>query len=263
MSTIETFRRLHERGCFVIPNPWDRGTARYLESLGFSAIASTSAGFAWSQGRADNRVELTALLTHLRALVEAVRIPVNADFEDGLAPDPEGVARNVRLAVETGVAGLSIEDSTRGGGEPLYDRATAVARIVAAREAIDRSGSGVLLTARSEGFIVGRPDLAETIARLQAYAAAGADCLFAPGLGSLDEVTAVVRAVAPKPVNVLGGPWIDLATAESLGVRRISVGASLARAAWNGFAAAAHTLAARGNIPTAAGTPLALDELFG
>ncbi len=261
-SKIDTFRRLHQSGCFVIPNPWDAGSAIYLEKLGFKAIASSSAGFAWSQGRRDNNVTLDQLLTHLKALADAVDIPVNADFEDGLAVDPEGVAKNVTKAVATGIAGLSIEDSTRDGDEPLYALDFAVDRIKAARAAIDKSGTGVLLTGRSEGFIAGRPDLAETIKRLQAYSAAGADCLFAPGLNKKDDIVAVVKAVAPKPVNLIGGPWITVAEIADLGVRRISVGGSLARAAWRGFSSAAKEIAEHGTFGGFTGPKLDLDSLF-
>jgi methylisocitrate lyase len=261
-SKIDTFRHLHQSGCFVIPNPWDAGSAIYLEKLGFKAIASSSAGFAWSQGRRDNNVTLDQLLAHLKSLAEAVTIPVNADFEDGLAVESEGVAKNVTKAVATGIAGLSIEDSTRTGSEPLYAFDLAVDRIKAARAAIDRSGSGVLLTARSEGFIAGRPDLAETIKRLQAYAATGADCLFAPGLSKKDDIAAVVKAVAPKPVNLIGGPWITVAEIADLGVRRISVGGSLARAAWRGFSAAAKEIAEHGTFGGFVGPKLDLDAVF-
>ncbi len=261
-SKVDAFRRLHESGCFVIPNPWDPGSAKYLEKLGFKAIASTSAGFAWSQGRSDNDVTLDQLLAHLKSLANAVNIPVNADFEDGLAAEPEHVAANVAKAAITGIAGLSVEDSTRDGGEPLYTLDTAVQRIKAARAAIDKTGTGVLLTARSEGFIAGRPDLGETIKRLQAYSAAGADCLFAPGLSKKDDIAAVVNAVAPKPVNLIGGPWITVAEIAELGVRRISVGGSLARAAWRGFSAAAQEIAERGTFGGLAGPKLDLDAVF-
>jgi 2-methylisocitrate lyase-like PEP mutase family enzyme len=241
------FRALHQGGCFVIPNPWDVGSAIALQSLGFAAIASTSAGFAWSIGRADNAVDLDGVLAHLSALAAAVDIPVNADFENGFADDPGGVGANVARAVETGIAGLSIEDSTRGGGEPLYDYALAVERIAAARAAIDRSGCDVLLTARSEGFIAGRPDMEETLRRLSAYADAGADCLYAPGLRDADQIAAVVAAVAPRPVNVLT-PGLSVAALAGLGVRRISVGGSLARAAWGEFLRTAREIASDGTF---------------
>lgn len=197
-----TFRSLHDSGCFVLPNPWDPGSARYLQSLGFKAVATTSAGFAWSQARPDNGVTVDQVIEHLRAMVAAVDIPVNADFEAGFAADAAGVARNVRRAVETGVAGLSIEDSTGDPAQPLYPREVAIERLHAARQAIDAAAGPserALLVGRSEGFIVGRPDLAETLARLQAYAEAGAVCLYAPGIRTREEIRAVVEAVAPKP----------------------------------------------------------------
>ncbi|MDF2097124.1 isocitrate lyase/PEP mutase family protein [Aquibaculum arenosum] len=243
----ETFRRLHEGGCFVMPNPWDVGSALALQDLGFEALASTSAGMAWAHGRPDTGVDLETDLSHLRALVEAVDLPVNADFEGGYAVAPEGVAANVRRAVDTGVAGLSIEDSTGDPQAPLYDFDLAVQRVAAARAAIDSAGGEVLLTARSEGFIAGRPDLDETLRRLTTFARAGADCLFAPGLREAGDIEAVVRAVAPKPVNVLtlGQPVAELA---ELGVRRISVGGSLARTAWGAFLKAAREVAGQGTF---------------
>jgi 2-methylisocitrate lyase-like PEP mutase family enzyme len=246
------FRRLHETGCFVLPNPWDAGTAIALERLGFAAIASTSAGMAWSLGRADNATPLAEVLAHLAALAAAVDIPVNADFENGFAKDPAGVARNVALAVETGVAGLSIEDSTGDAASPLYDFVLAVERVAAARAAIDESGEGTVLTARSEGFIAGRPNLDETLRRLTAFAEAGADCLYAPGVRTDEEIGEIVRALAPKPVNVLtlGQPVVALA---ALGVRRVSVGGSLARAAWGEFLRAAREIRETGTFKTFAG----------
>lgn len=245
----KSFRELHASGCFVIPNPWDVGSARLLEQLGFKALATTSAGFAWSLGRADNHAGLEAVLAHLRALAEGVSVPINADFEGGFAVEPIHVGANVARAVQTGIAGLSIEDSTGEADEPLYPLTRAVERIVAAREAIDRSGTGVLLTGRSEGFIVGRPDLEETIGRLTAYAEAGADCLYAPGIRTTDEIRAVVAAVAPKPVNVLANSEAaSVASLAALGVRRISVGGALARAAWTGFLEAAREIAAQGTF---------------
>jgi 2-methylisocitrate lyase-like PEP mutase family enzyme len=242
------FRKLHERGCFVLPNPWDAGSARYLAHLGFHALATTSSGFAFSRGLPDSdlAVPLDMALGHIAEIVAAVDIPVNADFTAGYARDPAGVAANVRRCVDTGVAGLSIEDATGDPGEPLFERTLAVERVAAARAAIDASKSGVLLTARAECFLTGHPDaLGESIQRLQAYAAAGADVLFAPGMRRREEIEAVVQAVAPKPVNVLqsasGGLRVeDLA---KMGVRRISVGSGLARAAWAGFARAARSLA--------------------
>ena len=245
----DAFRTLHQSGCFVIPNPWDLGSARMLVHVGFKALATTSSGFAWSVGRRDNHVSLDQALVHLRAIAEGVSVPVNADFEGGFAVEPEGVATNVAAAVATGVAGLSIEDSTGDASAPLFDFALSVERIRAARRAIDQSRTGVLLTGRSEGFIVGRPDLAETIRRLTAYAEAGADCLYAPGLKTMADFKAVVDAVAPKPVNAL--VYSDFATVAelaSIGVRRISIGGALARAAWTGFIAAATEIAEKGTF---------------
>jgi 2-methylisocitrate lyase-like PEP mutase family enzyme len=243
------FRKLHESGCFVMPNPWDVGSAQALVHLGFQAVASTSAGFAWSIGKSDNRVTLDDALTHLSALCGAVDLPVNADFEGGFAHKPEKVAANVTRAVATGVAGLSIEDSTGDTANPLYERAFAVERIKAARAAIDADNSGVLLTGRCEGFLVGQPDLAMVINRLQAYAEAGADCLYAPGIKTNEQIAAVVKALHPKPVNLLiGTPFMSLAEAVELGVRRISVGGSLARVAWGGFLKAARQIAEQGSF---------------
>jgi 2-methylisocitrate lyase-like PEP mutase family enzyme len=253
------FRRLHESGSFVIPNPWDRGSAIYLEKLGFKALASTSAGFAWSAGRPDNGITVEQLLAHLKEISNAVAVPVNADFEGGFAIEPEGVAKNVIRAVSTGVAGLSIEDSTGDANNPLFDFMLAVERIKAARAAIDQSNTGVLLTARSEGFIVGRPDIKETVRRLEAFAQAGADCLFAPGIRSKEDISIVVKAVAPKPVNLIAGPWIGVAEAAELGVRRISIGGGLARAAWSGFAKAAKEIAENGSFASLASGGPALD----
>jgi 2-methylisocitrate lyase-like PEP mutase family enzyme len=246
---VPEFRRLHEAGCFVIPNPWDIGSARILVGLGFKAVATTSAGMAWSLGRRDNEISLELLLAHLRTIAAAVEVPVNADFEDGFARDPIGVAANVWAAAETGIAGVSIEDSTGDQAAPLYDFDLAVERIKAARRAIDDSGTGVLLTGRSEGFIAGRPDLAETIKRLVAYAQAGADCLYAPGVRVMSDVSAIVSAVAPKPVNVLvSTDFTTVAQLAELGVRRISVGGALARAAWTGFLTAAREIATTGTF---------------
>jgi methylisocitrate lyase len=248
-DVILTFRTLHETGCFVIPNPWDVGSARVLETLGFRALATTSSGHAWTLGRSDNHVSLEETLPHLAAVARAVGIPVNADFEGGFAVEPEQVAKNVAAATATGIAGLSIEDSTGDPANPLFDLTLAVERVRAARAAIDGSGTGVLLTGRSEGFIVGRPDLAETIRRLTAYAEAGAECLYAPGIRSREDIAAIVSAVAPKPVNVLA--WTNFATVAelaSLGVRRISVGGALARSAWGGFLSAAKEIAEHGTF---------------
>jgi 2-methylisocitrate lyase-like PEP mutase family enzyme len=243
------FRQLHQSGCFVIPNPWDLGSARLLAQLGFPALATTSSGFAWSMGRPDNRVSLEEALGHLRSIAHGVEVPVNADFEGGFATAPAAVGANVAAATATGIAGLSIEDSTGDPANPLFDFTLAVERILAARRAIDDSGAGVLLTGRSEGFIVGRPDLAETIRRLTAYAEAGADCLYAPGIRTRADIVAVVQAVAPKPVNVLvGSDFTTVAELAGLGVRRISVGGALARAAWTGFLQAAKEIAERGTF---------------
>jgi 2-methylisocitrate lyase-like PEP mutase family enzyme len=263
MTPVEEFHRLHETGCFVMPNPWDVGSAVALERLGFKALATTSAGFAWTLGRRDNGIARDEALAHLREVASAVRLPVNADFEGGFADDPDGVATNVKLAAATGIAGLSIEDSTGDAAEPLYAFDLAVERVRAARRAIDESGTGVLLTGRSEGFIAGRPDLEETIRRLQAYAEAGADCLYAPGIETAEQISAVVGAVAPKPVNLLANaPFVTVAEAADLGVRRISVGGTLARAAWAGALAAAEEIAAEGTFSRFVDLP-SVDAIFG
>lgn len=240
---VETFHRLHSSGCFVMPNPWDAGSARALEQMGFKALATTSAGCAWTLGRADNHLTRDQALAHLRAIAAAVEVPVNADFEGGFAIDPRDVAANVKLAAATGIAGLSIEDSTGDATHPLFDFALAVERIRAAREAIDESGTGVLLTGRSEGFVCGRPDIDETVRRLRAYSEAGADCLYAPRIQTAEQIKAIVAAVSPKPVNLLiNAPFVTVAEAEALGVRRISVGGTLARTAWAGFLEAAREI---------------------
>ena len=261
-----TFRKMHETGCFVLPNPWDIGSARALAHIGFKAIASTSAGFAWSIGKADNRVTLDDVCEHLAELCGAVDLPVNADFEAGFAHEAEKVAVNVARAVKTGVAGLSIEDSTGEPAKPLYERALAIERIRAARAAIDKDNSGVLLVGRCEGFLVGQTDLKMVIDRLQAYAEAGADCLYAPGIRSPEQISAVVKAVHPKPVNLLlGWPGFSVSEAADLGVRRISVGGSLARAAWGGFFRAAREIADKGTFTElGSGTPGGeLNKMFG
>jgi methylisocitrate lyase len=246
---VETFRRLHESGCFVMPNPWDAGSAVALERMGCEALATTSAGSAWTFGRPDNGLLRDEVLAHLRAVAGAVTVPVNADFEGGFADDPDEVAANVKLAIGTGIAGLSIEDSTGDAEEPLYELDLAAERVRAARQAIDQSGTGVVLTGRSEGFLVGRPDLDETIRRLKAYAEAGADCLYAPRIETPEQVSAVVAAVAPKPVNLLANaPFITVAEAADLGVRRISVGGTLARTAWAGWLAAAEEIVTEGTF---------------
>jgi 2-methylisocitrate lyase-like PEP mutase family enzyme len=244
------FRQMHEAGCFVIPNPWDVGSALYLQSLGFKALATTSSGFAWSQGRADNGISRDMALAHLRAMVAATDVPVNADFESGFAKDAAGVEESVRLAVETGVAGLSIEDSTGDAAKPLFELGTAVERMRAARRAIDEKGGDTLLVGRAECFLVGHPNLDETIARLKAYANAGADCLYAPGIATRDQITAVVAALAPKPINLLVGSVSKLTLDEisALGVRRVSVGGALARSAWGGFMRAARSIAEHGKF---------------
>lgn len=245
----DTFRRLHTADCFVMPNPWDAGSARALEQMGFKALATTSSGFAWTLGRSDNHIALDQTLEYLRQIVAAVAVPVNADFEGGFAMDPQGVADNVKLAVATGIAGLSIEDSTGAPGQPLHGFDLAVARIKAARQAIDETGSGVLLTGRSEGFVCGRPDIDETIRRLRAYSEAGADCLYAPGIKKVEDIAAVIAAVSPKPVNLLiNAPFMTVAEAANLGVRRVSVGGALARTAWAGFQQAAREIADAGTF---------------
>jgi 2-methylisocitrate lyase-like PEP mutase family enzyme len=244
-----TFRKMHEEGCFILPNPHDVGSAKALAHLGFKAIASTSAGFAWTLGKADNRVTLDEVCEHLAALSAAVDIPLNADFEGGFAEQPDGVGANVARAVKTGLAGLSIEDSTGDKANPLYERSLAIARIKAARAAIDADNSGVLLTGRCEAFLWGQADLSLVIDRLNAYADAGADCLYAPGIKTRDEIAAVVKAVHPKPVNLLiGASGLSLAQVADLGVRRISVGGSLTRAAWGGFMRAAKEMAEKGTF---------------
>lgn len=245
-----TFHQLHERGCFVIPNPWDVGSARLLQGLGFKALATTSSGFAWSQGHPDNGVTRDMALAHLNDIVAASDVPVNADFERGFASDAAGVAHSVRLAVETGVAGLSIEDSTGDAARPLFAIDEACDRMRAARSAIDSAGGDVLLVGRAECFLVGRPDLDETIARLRAYSQAGADCLYAPGIRTREQIAAVVSAVAPKPVNLLVGSTSEMTMPdiEALGVRRVSVGGAMARAAWGGFMHAAKLLAEQGRF---------------
>ncbi|HMO46050.1 MAG TPA: isocitrate lyase/phosphoenolpyruvate mutase family protein [Rubrivivax sp.] len=255
------FRQLHEAGCFVIPNPWDVGSARLLQSLGFAALATTSSGFAWSRGHPDNGIDRDTALAHLAEMVAATELPINADFESGFAPDPAGVAESVRLAVDCGVAGLSIEDSTGSAAEPLYPLDAAVERLRAARRAIDAAGGDTLLVGRAEGFFVGRPDLEQTIARLRAYANAGADCLYAPGLRTREQIAAVVAAVAPKPVNVLVGWAGELSVAElaALGVRRISVGGALARVALGAFLRAARRIAEQGRFDGFAGAAAGKD----
>lgn len=251
----KTFRQLHQSGCFVIPNPWDAGSARYLSQLGFKALATTSSGAAWSRAKADGQMSLQEVLAHLREIVSATALPVNADFEAGFAADAAGVAANVRLAIDTGVAGLSIEDSTGDASQPLRDIASAVERIRAARAAIDEAGGETLLVGRAENYFAGRLDLDDTIRRLRAYADAGADCLYAPGITTREQIAAVVSAVAPKPVNLLVGSATELTLDDiaALGVRRVSVGGALARTAWGGFMRAAQMIAAEGRFDGLAG----------
>jgi 2-methylisocitrate lyase-like PEP mutase family enzyme len=258
MPTVDekrrAFRTLHERGSFVIPNPWDVGTARWLQHLGFPALASTSAGVAFARGLPDAALPRDAVLAHLRDLVAATDLPVNADFQAGYGATPEEVAASVALGAATGVAGLSIEDASGDPAAPLFPLDVAVARVRAARAALDAAGPGVLLTGRSEGFIVGRPDLDETLRRLRAYADAGADVLYAPGLRSREEIQAVVAAVAPRPVNVLvAGDGLSVADLAALGVRRVSVGSTLARVAFTAFARAAEEIRRSGTFRSFAG----------
>ena len=244
-----TFKKMHESGCFILPNPHDVGSARALQHLGFKALASTSAGFAWTIGKADNHVTVDQVCDHLTAICAAVDLPVNADFEGGFAVEPEKVGINVARGVKTGVAGLSIEDFTGDAAQPLYEFELAVERIKAARKAIDADHSGVLLTGRCEAFLWGQSDLNMVIDRLNAYSEAGADCLYAPGIKTREQISAIVKAVHPKPVNLLiGAPGLSLKEAEALGVRRISVGGSLARAAWAGFMKAAREMAEQGTF---------------
>ncbi len=261
-----TFQQLHDAGCFVLPNPWDLGSAHFLQGLGFKALATTSSGFAWSQARADGQVPRDTVIEHLRQMVEATDLPLNADFESGFAVDAAGVATSVQLAVETGVAGLSIEDSTGDAARPLHDIDTAVERLRAARRAIDKAGGDVLLVGRAECFFVGRLDLDETIARLKAYAQAGADCLYAPGIRTPEQIAALVAAVAPKPLNLLIGAAGPLTMHEvaALGVRRVSVGGALARSAWGGFMRASKLLAEQGRFDglADAASGAELNEIF-
>jgi len=244
------FQQLHAAGCFVIPNPWDIGSARFLQGLGFKALATTSSGFAWSQGRPDGGITRDSALAHLEEIVAATDLPVNADFENGFALDATDVAESVRLAIATGVAGLSIEDSTGDAAKPLYEVGAAVERIRSARRAIDKAGGDTLLVGRAECFLHGRPDLEETIGRLKAYAQAGADCLYAPGIRTREQIVAVVAGVAPQPLNLLVGSASNLTLQEiaALGVRRVSVGGALARSAWGGFMQAAKLIAEQGKF---------------
>jgi len=268
MATIaerrQIFRQLHESGCFAIPNPWDIGSARYLQHLGFKAIATTSAGFAFSRGLPDGAVKRDDMLAHIRELVEATDISVNADFENGYADDPNWCAENARLCAETGVAGLSIEDAANRKESPIYDVDLAIERIHAVREALH--DTGVVLVGRAEGFLVGREDIDQVIRRLVAYSEAGADCLYAPGFKQRDHIKAIVEAVAPKPVNILIGGAIGLTMhdAAELGARRVSVGGAFARAAWGGFIRAARELIEKGTFDelSDAAPHAELQELF-
>jgi 2-methylisocitrate lyase-like PEP mutase family enzyme len=270
-SAVTAFRTLHESGCFVIPNPWDIGSARFLAHAGFRALATSSAGLAFSLGKPDtaDALPLAAVLAHLREVVAATALPVNADFQNGYADDPDGVARNVHACIATGVAGLSIEDNTGKAAAPIYERELAIDRIRAARAAIDASGSGVVLTARCEAYLVRHPDAARVVSdRLAAYADAGADCLYAPGLPDLETVSTIVRLAAPRPVNVLVGspvPGFTVPGLAELGVRRISLGSALARVAWGAVGRAVAELTAHGSFGGfAQAMPMAeLNALFG
>lgn len=269
LSTAEKharFRKLHESGCFVLPNPWDVGSARYLAHCGFKALASTSAGYAWSTGRPDNKVTADDVIAHLKDLSAATDLPVNADFENGFADDPAGVAANVARAAASGISGLSIENSTGRADQPLYDDRLAVERIKAARAAIDGVDPAVMLVARCEGFLHGERDLKKTTARLVAFAEAGADCLYAPGVASDEEITTLVKALGGKPLNVLTlQPTMTVQHLASLGVRRISVGGALARMAWAGFMHAAQEIAGQGTFTSFAHGAKGgeLNKLFG
>jgi 2-methylisocitrate lyase-like PEP mutase family enzyme len=251
-DAAEKFRALHQSGCFVLPNPWDRGTAIYLHSLGFKALATTSAGFAFARGKADGEVPRNEMLAHIGEIVKATPLPVNADFLNGYADEPEDVAENVQLCIDSGVAGLSIEDNTGRADAPLYEKNLAVERIRAARSAIDDSGTGVVLTGRCEAWLVGDPDPLHTaLDRLAAYAQAGADCLYAPGVLAPDEIAQIVKAIAPKPVNLLISGFnhqLSLSQVADLGVRRISVGSGFALAAWGAFIRAARDIQTNGSF---------------
>ncbi|AOG03795.1 isocitrate lyase/PEP mutase family protein [Bosea sp. RAC05] len=254
---VDAFRALHESGCFVMPNPWDLGSARWLRGQGFKALATTSAGFAFTQGRADQDVPRDMMLAHIAEMVKAVPdVPVNADFENGYADTPDGVAANVKLCVATGVAGLSIEDATGREGDPLYPFELAVDRVRAARKAIDETGSGVVLTARAECFLTGHPEAqAESVRRLEAYREAGADVLYAPGARSAEQIAAIVAAAGGKPVNVVVFADFGLTVAdfEALGVRRLSTGAASARSAWAGFVESTRLIVEGGSFAGFAG----------
>jgi 2-methylisocitrate lyase-like PEP mutase family enzyme len=257
-STTEkrkVFRRLHDAGCFVIPNPWNVGSARYLQGLGFKALATTSSGYAHAQGYADGGQSCDEVLAHFGEIAAATDVPINADFEGGFADDPDHMADNVTRCIATGVAGLSIEDSTGDPDRPLYDFDLALARVKAARAAIDKAGGDVVFTARTEGFIRGRPDLPETIRRLKAFADAGVDCLYSPGIKTREQIEATVQAVAPKPINFLNSGAFGFTVKDlgEMGVRRISVGGTLARVAMNAFIKSAREIATEGKFDSFAG----------
>lgn len=248
-AKTQAFQELHRSGCFVLPNPWDVGSARMLAGMGFPALATTSSGLAWSRGQADNKVSMHQVLDHIRTLASAVSVPVNADFEGGFAVNAEDVQAHYTLAAHTGVAGISIEDSSGDSENPLFDFELSVERVRAARRAIDASQTGIVLTGRSEGFIVGRPDIGETVRRLVAYAEAGAECLYAPGIRSVDDIRTVVNELAPKPINVLvNANFTTVGELADLGVRRISVGGALARTAYTAFVMAAHEISTSGTF---------------
>ena len=267
-SVVTKFRAMHDSGCFVLPNPWDVGTAVYLEHLGFNALATTSAGFAFSRGKRDGDVPRDEMLAHIREIVEATALPVNADFLNGFADKPEEVAANVKLCVDMGVAGLSIEDNSQDPAAPLYEKHLAAERIRAARSAIDASETGVVLTGRCEAWLVHDPNpLRTALERLAAYAAAGADCLYAPGVSTPDEITQIVKTVAPKPVNVLVSGFnhqLSFSQLADLGVRRISVGSGIALAAWGAFLRAAKEIKTNGTFKLLADNAASADlnELF-
>jgi len=263
----KAFRKLHESGCFVIPNPWNPGSARYLEGLGFKALASTSSGYAHSQGFADGALTRDQVLTHFREISASTQIPVNADFENGFAHKPDEVAANVKLCIDTGVAGLSIEDYSNDDANPIYDFDLAVARVKAARAAIDQAGGDVLLTGRAEGFLHGRPDLDDAIKRLKAFSDVGADCLYVPGIRTREQIVAVVKAVTPKPVNLLNHTTLGFTVQDiaGMGVRRISVGGTLARVAMHAFIKSATEIAKDGKFDSFAGivSNAELNKFFG
>src|SRR5882724_3452713 len=267
-AVVRTFRTMHDSGCFVLPNPWDVGTAIYLEHLRFNALATTSAGFAFSRGKRDGGVPRDEMLAHVREIVEATALPVNADFLNGFAHNPEELAANVKLCVGTGVAGLSVEDNSQDPAAPIYEKHLATERIRAARSAIDASETGVVLTGRCEAWLVGHPDPLHTaLERLAAYAEAGADCLYAPGVCNPDEIAQIVRTVAPKPVNVLVSGFnhhLSFSQLADLGVRRISVGSGLALAAWGAFLRAAEDIKTNGVFSLLANGAASADlnELF-